>query len=307
MEGIGWRALGDVSALTEDRILHLIHRTYPEYTVAGAKASCRMLYKFYHSVEPGDIVIARRGRKEVAAIGRVKRAAYFDPNKNVGAHDPDSAYPNHLDVQWADAPRDTQFATQVFGMQTIHEISEHKFRTLMDATVSETVQLHLQNGYSANDSPKTQVGGAFMNVTDNHDEEFEELMEDEATQHETESPEEFGVEKRKIFTDKSDPPIGALCMKYEAGDLVLDPIFQRRKVWEDSRSSRLIESVILEVPLPVFYLAEESDGKEEVIDGQQRLNAFFRFLHNEYSLTGSRRFPTLTASISRTSISLSRR
>ncbi len=75
-------------------------------------------------------------------------------------------------------------------------------------------------------------------------------------------------------------------MRFEAGDLVLDPLFQRRKVWEDARSSRLIESVILEVPLPIFYLAEGRDGKEEVIDGQQRLSAFFRFLHNAYPLTG---------------------
>ena len=101
-----------------------------------------------------------------------------------------------------------------------------------------------------------------MNVQNDHDEELEDLVEDEATQQESESSDNLGVEKRKIFTDKSDPPIGTLCMRYEAGDLILDPLFQRRKVWEDSRSSRLIESLILEVPLPVFYLAEGADGEE---------------------------------------------
>lgn len=123
-------------------------------------------------------------------------------------------------------------------------------------------------------------------IPDNHDEELDDLEEDEATQQESESPDDLGPERRKIFTDKSDPPIGALYTRFEAGDLVLDPLFQRRKVWEDSRSSRLIESLILEVPLPVFYLAEGNDGKEEVIDGQQRLTAFFRFMHNDYSLKG---------------------
>src|SRR5262249_26841884 len=113
------------------------------------------------------------------------------------------------------------------------------------------------------------------------------------TQQERESTDDLGPGKRKIFTEKSDPPVSALLTRFEAGDLVLDPLFQRRKVWEDARSSRLIESVILEVPPPVFYLPESADGKEEVIDGQQRLSAFFRFLHNEYPLKGLKALPQL--------------
>ena len=91
-----------------------------------------------------------------------------------------------------------------------------------------------------------------MSTPQYRNEELDDLVEDEATQQESEAPDDLGIEKRKIFTDKSDPPIGALHMRYEGGDLVLDPLFQRRKVWEDARSSRLIESLILEVPLPFF-------------------------------------------------------
>jgi hypothetical protein len=125
--------------------------------------------------------------------------------------------------------------------------------------------------------------------------ELDEIVEDEATQLEesTEYAEDSGLERRKIFTDKSDPPIGALHMRFKSGDLVLDPLFQRREVWEDARSAKLIESLMLEVPLPMFYLAEGSDGKEEVIDGQQRLKACFRFLDNEYPLKGLRALPDL--------------
>lgn len=117
--------------------------------------------------------------------------------------------------------------------------------------------------------------------------QLDNLIEDEASlQDENGEVEGDILERRRIFTDKSDPPINALYMRYKTGDLILDPIFQRRKVWDDVRSSRLIESVILEVPLPVFYLAEGNNSVEEVIDGQQRLNAFFRFIDNEYSLRG---------------------
>lgn len=122
--------------------------------------------------------------------------------------------------------------------------------------------------------------------------ELEELEEDEASkQDEPDADPVF--EHRKIFTEKLDPPVSALHTDWKAGDLMLEPIFQRRKVWDDARSSRLVESVILEVPLPVFYLAESKDGTREVIDGQQRLNALFHFLDNDLALGGLRALPAL--------------
>ena len=54
-----------------------------------------------------------------------------------------------------------------------------------------------------------------------------------------------------------------------------------------------MESAILDVPLPVFYLAESPDGTQEVIDGQQRLRALFRFLDNEYALSSLKALPEL--------------
>ncbi len=126
-------------------------------------------------------------------------------------------------------------------------------------------------------------------------ENLEELEEDEASAaDEAETEAAPSSIRRRIFTDKLDPKINDLHQDWKTGDLILNPKFQRRKVWDDPRSSRLIESVLLEVPLPVFYLAENTDGTQEVIDGQQRLNAFFRFLDNDYPLTGLRELSSLT-------------
>lgn len=124
-----------------------------------------------------------------------------------------------------------------------------------------------------------------MAELDDEFQEVDEITEDESI-HEDQNGDETATEHRRIFTDKLDPPVSSLHVKWKAGDLVLDPIFQRRKVWDEARSSRLIESVILEVPLPVFYMAESQDGTQEVIDGQQRLTAFFRFLDNDFTLRG---------------------
>jgi len=105
--------------------------------------------------------------------------------------------------------------------------------------------------------------------------------------------------KRRVYTDQGDPEIESLYGKYKRGKLVIQPDFQRRFVWDAKKSSRLIESALLDIPLPVIYLFEEKDGKEYVIDGQQRLTAFFSFIdgrfpeERDFKLTGLKVFTEL--------------
>jgi hypothetical protein len=77
-------------------------------------------------------------------------------------------------------------------------------------------------------------------------------------------------------------------MRFTDGELNLQPDFQRQFVWDKTRASRLIESVLLGVPLPIIYLAEETNGEESVIDGQQRLTSFFDFMKGDFQLVGLR-------------------
>jgi hypothetical protein len=72
----------------------------------------------------------------------------------------------------------------------------------------------------------------------------------------------------------------------QGSQYVLDPEFQRDFVWDIAKQSRLIESMMMRIPLPVFYLAETDDGKIVVVDGLQRLNTFVRYLNDEFSLKG---------------------
>ena len=65
---------------------------------------------------------------------------------------------------------------------------------------------------------------------------------------------------------------------------VMNPDFQRDIVWEEAQQSKLIESVIMRIPLPVFYLAEDEHGRMVVVDGLQRLSTFRRFLKDELVL-----------------------
>jgi hypothetical protein len=72
--------------------------------------------------------------------------------------------------------------------------------------------------------------------------------------------------------------------RIQQGFYIMDPEFQRDFVWTIWQQSRLIESVLMRIPLPVFYLAENPDGKLIVVDGLQRLTTFKRFLAGEFPL-----------------------
>lgn len=72
--------------------------------------------------------------------------------------------------------------------------------------------------------------------------------------------------------------------RIEKGSFVMDPDFQRDFIWPEDKQCKLIESVMMRIPLPVFYLAENSKGQMIVVDGLQRLSTFQRFVNNELKL-----------------------
>lgn len=99
--------------------------------------------------------------------------------------------------------------------------------------------------------------------------------------------------ERKLLTQPFDFIVGSLEEQISDGQLVLQDEFQRRQVWDDKKCSRLIESLLLNVPIPVCYFAEMRDGTFSVIDGQQRLTSISRYLTNLYPLSGLRVRPEL--------------
>jgi uncharacterized protein with ParB-like and HNH nuclease domain len=68
------------------------------------------------------------------------------------------------------------------------------------------------------------------------------------------------------------------------GEIDLAPEYQRGKVWSRKRQALLIDSMLRGYDLPKFYLREVPEGPDEVVDGQQRLNAIAAFFANELPL-----------------------
>lgn len=73
--------------------------------------------------------------------------------------------------------------------------------------------------------------------------------------------------KAQISLDKNDRSLSEFHRWYTRGRLVVDPEWQRQFVWDRKRASRLFESFLIDLPVPVIYLAINNENKYEVIDG----------------------------------------
>jgi hypothetical protein len=97
--------------------------------------------------------------------------------------------------------------------------------------------------------------------------------------------------KKTVAYDSKDYTIEILVKKYldgidEKQNEIFVPEYQRDFVWDDSRQSRLIESIVLGLPIPPIFVAENSDGRLEIVDGSQRVRTLSAFLNNELTLSG---------------------
>lgn len=78
-----------------------------------------------------------------------------------------------------------------------------------------------------------------------------------------------------------------LYRKYKGNTVKLDPDFQRESnVWNPKQKSELIESILIGIPLPIFYVKEDKKGNLILIDGRQRLSTIFDFMDNKFPLFG---------------------
>lgn len=62
------------------------------------------------------------------------------------------------------------------------------------------------------------------------------------------------------------------------------PFYQREFVWEADKISKLIETILLGLPLPLFFLKQSDDGLLEVVDGYQRIKSLDKFFNNQHKL-----------------------
>lgn len=97
-----------------------------------------------------------------------------------------------------------------------------------------------------------------------------------------------GSEEKPLFASvrvtKKDFSIYELYRKYKKQQLVLEVDFQRNTVWGPKQKCELIESILMGLPLPIFYFKQQNNSMYVVVDGKQRLSTLFEFLNNGFTL-----------------------
>lgn len=91
--------------------------------------------------------------------------------------------------------------------------------------------------------------------------------------------------ERSLRTQAYDKSVGDLVAMVKTNEIILDPDYQRNYIWENSKASLLVESFLLNVPIPIIYVSEEQDGRWSVVDGLQRLASLRRFFDDEFKLS----------------------
>lgn len=97
----------------------------------------------------------------------------------------------------------------------------------------------------------------------------------------------------RIVTEQARYPLPQVPRMVSSPDYRLDPEFQRRHRWGPIQKSRLIESFIINVPVPPIFLYEVGYAKYEVMDGLQRLTAIDDFYNDRLALEGLEEWPDL--------------
>lgn len=99
-------------------------------------------------------------------------------------------------------------------------------------------------------------------------------VEDEASDDESKQPfdpSSISIEKRVVTMD-------AIIRRLEQKTIKLNPGFQRKEVWDETRKCQLIESLLLCIPIPMFYVSADAKGGWTVVDGLQRLSTIRDFV-----------------------------
>ena len=129
---VGWKKLGDVSTMSREQLETSLAANYPNKPVNIQTLWANMIWAFYHEISAGDFIIARRGLKRIAGVGKVVGSAFHAPGKS-----PVHEHPNFVQVFWEALPRNKTFPNLVFQRRTLWEVTADQYRKLVEGTIPE--------------------------------------------------------------------------------------------------------------------------------------------------------------------------
>ena len=106
-------------------------------------------------------------------------------------------------------------------------------------------------------------------------------------------PSDFDIDDIEIDVREVPFTVYELVRHYRKNRLIIDPEFQRNRVWDLKQMSWFVESIILNIPLPQLFLNQDKKGKYIVVDGLQRITTIYDFLNDNFALQDLEALPWL--------------
>lgn len=159
------------------------------------------------------------------------------------------------------------------------------------------------------------LSGALVSLDDSHTNVIQEKTNDVyiSIEESLDNPERTGIdsgeeefvdsETVETKTDKASevikvrpltPTLSLIFDRVQFNDMELQPDFQRKdRIWKEDKKSKLIESILMRLPLPIFYFGEKNDGSWIVVDGLQRITSIYDFMSGIFPLMSLEVLPEL--------------
>ena len=126
----------------------------------------------------------------------------------------------------------------------------------------------------------------YIKLLDFEKENFEGKDNKKSMLSDAEINEKYEIGEARIVTEQGSIKLPLVKDVFTNGKYDRKPIYQRRITWDNRKRSRLIESFIMNIPVPPIFIYEIEYGKYEVMDGLQRISAIMDFYNDGYELEG---------------------
>ena len=290
---VEWEPITLSSVGSLDHLRRRYREAYPDDNARQVGVNVKQLAAFHLEMRQGDYVITPTADSESLLYGRVM-------GDTVRASPDDGCpYQNRRPVDWSASPlrrHDLSESLQntLATKLTVFTVSQ---REEFLAAIEQPDAASNRTGRAISDTIETEPGAPPPNPAEPAPGSSEGLngAPDEAdpdlgVEPERDDPQAGAVERpfdpARIKIHTVPAVVGQLMSRIEYGEIDLAPDFQRLSgIWNAERKSRLIESLLLRIPIPVFYVAADDEENWAVVDGVQRLSTIHDYVTGKFPLT----------------------
>ena len=257
---VGWFDLSSVD--THDQLREIYELKYPDAPAGQVANEIGQLAAFRLEMGEGDYLITPAASRDSLRYGRIVGPCVAFKG------DDGCRYLNRRAVAWAEA---------LLSRSSLGESFQRTLgspRTVFRVSHPEEFMAAI----GAHDSP---IADSSADLVEVEPDSGIELEQEDPQQSATEQP--FDSSKIKVRT--VNVVVDQVVSRIRYGEIDLQPDFQRvRGIWDVKRKSRLIESLLLRIPIPVFYVAADHDEQWKVVDGVQRISTIYGYMEGEFTL-----------------------